>query len=202
LSKSDPRLALEKLATIAGKTTSYRVRNTVKHALLFMLTDAPGNRWIVLEALRSWASAVTKRDKNADGHRQVALQVGLWVAGFTPDPDKMYVEASVMINDHKADVAFLAEKVLWDGDSGATALNRLFALANSAYYETPDPKTQHSAPATEPPATELVRIVTLLTPDLHWWRRLPAVIRLAQRHPTRRKQIRWIFKVARTHHHP
>jgi hypothetical protein len=200
-SKTDPRRALDRLQTIAGKTTSYRVRSTVVHSLLFMLKDAPEHRWIVLEALCSWASAVTKRDKKEDGPRQVALQVGLWVAGFTPNPEKMYVEAGVMINDHKADVAFLAEKVLWDREFGPTGLNRLFALANSAYYETPDRETQHSDPAAEPPATELIRILTLLTPDLHWWHRLPTVIRLSKRHPTRRKQIRWIFKVGRVHHH-
>jgi hypothetical protein len=197
-SKTDPHRALDQLESIAGKTTSYRVRSTVVHSLLFMLKDAPENRWIVLEALRTWASAVTRRDKKQDGPRLVALQVGLWVAGFTPNPENAYVKASVMIDDHKPDVAFLAEKVLWDREFGPTALNRLFALANSAYYETPDPKTQRS----EHPATELVRILTLLTPDLRWWRRLPTVIRLSRRHPTRRKQIRWTFKVAHTHHTP
>ncbi|MET0234795.1 MAG: hypothetical protein ABW224_09180 [Kibdelosporangium sp.] len=201
-SESDPRKALDQLVSICRSTTSARVRWTAFHSVLYMLAEASDSRPIVFETLRTWVQA-SGRDGKADGPRIVGLAVGMWVTGFFPNPEKIYVTATDLAENHADDIGFLAEKVLWDREYGATALNRLFALANTADYDRSMRSQPNLNPSAEPPADsagdELVRILTLITPDLRWWARRRKVASLCGRHPTRRKQIRWIFKTARTY---
>ncbi|MFC5103955.1 hypothetical protein [Kibdelosporangium philippinense] len=193
-SKTDPSLVLDRLHAILVKTDSVVARMSVYHSLLFTLEEAPPHRSTVLSELCAW-SETARRTGADDGPRQVALKVGMWVSGLTPNANNIYVEAAEMITEHSTEVAVLAERALLDRDFGPVALDHLFKLAGVAYYSTAEQAEQ----GTESAGVELVRSLTLLAPDLRWWASWRKVVALCRRHPTRRKPIRWIFKVARRH---
>nr|CEL19375.1 hypothetical protein [Kibdelosporangium sp. MJ126-NF4]CTQ94826.1 hypothetical protein [Kibdelosporangium sp. MJ126-NF4] len=188
-SESEPDTVIDKLHRIAAGTTSANVRMAVVYSLLYALEKSSDNRPAVFDALCVWARA-TRGTGEADGPRQVALKVGMWVSGLTPNPEGKYVKAADMIAEHPAEVSVLLDRVLRDDEVGPQALNRLFTLADKASRGEADD-------ADEPSGAQLLRILTLLTPDLRWWPSRHTVTALVEHHLDRRKQIRWIFTVAR-----
>jgi hypothetical protein len=177
----DPRNALAQLARI-GRFDSRLLQNVVVRAVLVMLKRRD-QRAHVLKTVLSW---VTHRRRH-DSLRTVGLAVGMWIIGLLSPrvfgPDEFMPE-------YDGEVRTLMEKILADPWSGSIALSHLEELATKTNWE-------QAADSSGTAGAELVRIATLITPDLRWWRRHEAVAALCKAHPTMRTRIRHIFRRAR-----
>lgn len=171
----EPEHALKQLHTIArSKWTTPNV--PVAIGLLDMLTDADWHR-TVLDKVVSWS-----RSSGAyPGVRLLATWVGLGAAGVHRWPG---VDADALVRLYPNQVHTLLDHAIADPDEGRQALERVYTLATKAEFD-------RSA------ADDLLRIATLLAPDLRWLRRLRAVEKLCAAHYGMRSKIRWTFRVAR-----
>lgn len=187
--RRDPDLALVQL-THLGNSPNERVQNAVVRGVLDLLSR-PKAEEKVLNKVMSWFR-ISSFDR-PDCLHTVALGVAIWVVGFKRDPDHVTLDPVLLAERYPEQVSILADAVLDDQQFGPLALAYLSQLAWLADaqrgWRGPWPSTDESA--------ELVRLVALLVPDLRWWSRRRVVAALSERHPTRRTEIRWIFRVAR-----
>lgn len=171
----NPELALEQLLTIArSKWTTPNI--PVAIGLLGMLTDADWRQMVLQKVVDS-----SRSSSAYPGVRLVATWVGLSAAGVHPWPG---IDATELVRLFPDEVRTLLEHAFFDPDEGRNALQRIYILATKAEFDL-------SA------SDDLLRITTLLAPDLRWPRRLRSVEKLCGAHYGMRSKIRWIFRAAR-----
>jgi hypothetical protein len=187
--RRDQHAALAQLARI-GRSTSEQVQDAVTRGLLEMLTR-PDCRGHVFGTVVSWLEDAPEPMRPPDGLRTVGLKLGMWVVGFYPEIGFNPVDPATLADEYLSEVSFLTEHILCDKRFGPWALSRLSRLETKADWE------RLAEPDTSTARVELVRILTLVAPDLRRWQRRRTVTRLCKAHPTRRTEIRRIFRTAR-----
>jgi hypothetical protein len=173
--------ALGKLTKIA-ESDSELVRNAVIRGVLDMLSR-PECRPEALAQVRQWAEWY----RRPNGPRMVGLALGMWITGIVRAD---HVDLDGLAENHHKDVRFMMSKILADREFGPIALDHLGKLVTKADW---DRFTRDGNDA----ATELVRLATLVAPDLRWWPRRAQVLPLIRRYPGSGTTIRSIFRAAR-----
>ncbi|MDX8056376.1 hypothetical protein SK571_43975 [Lentzea sp. BCCO 10_0798] len=173
--RRDLAKSLEKLTEI-GKAEYYTSQNAVVAGVLRMLVNED-IRGIAIETVVSWTGARYRRT----GLQPITLALALWVAGFYEHRRAYFIEFGEAFPKHVRD---LLRHALADDEYGEHLLTRLGDLALHARWD-------------EAKAAELVRLTSLIAPDLSWWRRRDAVEAVTFQHPTKRSEIRRIFRIAR-----
>ncbi len=173
--------ALDKLAKIA-ETDSKLVRNAVIRGVLDMLSR-PECRQVAMKRVVEWV----ERSRRGEGTREVGLALALWITGIV---EADHVDLTGIAEEYLREVRFLMSRILADGEFGLIALDRLGYLANRADWD-------RFTGASPDDAEELVRLATLVAPDLRWWARRPHVAKLVRRHQAYGGSIRSIFRAAR-----
>lgn len=168
--------ALAQLARIA-KAEQRTSQDAVIGGMLSMLRNAPDHRERLVDEIVSWAQAKYRRT----GLGPVSLSLALWMLGFTSRADRNLV---ALVEPYGAQVNILANRVMDDLEFGSLALDRLSALASAVRLRSER-------------GPELVRLATLIVPDLRWWHRRSKVAQLVELHSWRRNEIRRTFRAAR-----
>jgi hypothetical protein len=173
--RRDLAASLAKLTEI-GKSDKYTPQNAVVFGVLSMLADEK-IRGIAVDTVVSWTGARYRRT----GLQPITLALGLWVIGFYESSRDYFTEFAEAFPKQVRD---LLKHVLADQEFGEYLLEHLSELALHARWD-------------EAKAAELVRLTTLIAPDLAWWRRREAVEAVTFQHPTKRSEIHRIFRIAR-----
>ncbi|HVK24136.1 MAG TPA: hypothetical protein VM677_22515 [Actinokineospora sp.] len=142
-----------------------RVQAAVVRAVLTLLSRAE-YRDAVVAAVVQWCRA---------GH-PAGLSVAMWVLGFSSDPAVDTPDPARLSVEYPAESAELLAAVLADPDLGVVAVRW---MARKARVGSPD----------------LVRVATLVAPDLSWWARRTQVAWLASCFPD--EDVRRTFRQAR-----
>ncbi|MFI6102305.1 hypothetical protein ACIA8G_42710 [Lentzea sp. NPDC051213] len=167
--------SLEKLTEI-GKSEFYTPQNAVVFGVLSMIADKK-IRGIAIDTVVSWTGAKYRRT----GLQPITLSLGLWVIGFYENSRDYFIEFA---QEFPKQVRDLLKHVLADPEFGEYLLDHLGDLATHARWD-------------EAKAAELIRLTRLVAPDLSWWHRRDAVEAVCFQHPTKRSEIRRIFRIAR-----
>ncbi|MGH3908330.1 MAG: hypothetical protein ACRDTE_29720 [Pseudonocardiaceae bacterium] len=185
----DPNHALVQLSRL-GHTPNERVQNAVVRGVLDLLSQ-PETQGHVLNAVPSWLRE-SSFDRS-DGLRTVALGVAMWVVGFSRDPDSVLVDPVLLAEQYPEQVRILVEAILDDPRFGPLALNHLSQLTWVADLQ----RYRQGYWSVTDESAELLRLATLLAPDLRWLPRRRVVAALGEQHPARRTEIRRILRIAR-----
>ncbi|GAA4870698.1 hypothetical protein [Saccharopolyspora cebuensis] len=169
------RSSLVRLARIA-RSPRQVPQNTVVAGVLGMLSDQVEPELVLREVL-GWSAPQHQRT----GLRRVGLAVGLWVAGLCSGVD---FDVRGLAQSCPDEIGTLVRRVMADPEYGELAVDHLLGLALHARWD--DEK-----------AADLVRITSLVVPDLRWWRRHRRVAALRACHPHRRSAISRVFRAAR-----
>lgn len=188
----EPHTALAQLARI-GRSTNEDVQTAVVRGMLGMLSR-PECAEHVLRTVVLWLKE-PESVVRPDGLHTVGLELAMWVVGFYPDSGPGPVDPAGLSDAYPCEVGFLAGEILFDQQFGPLALSRLSRLATSALWEH---LTKTDASTVR---TKLVRIASLVAPDLRWWQRRRTVASLGTAHPAMRTEIRRIFRTARKIQH-
>lgn len=172
--RRDTPHALVQLAKI-GRSNKSLPQNAVVEGVLTMLTD-PDHRDHVLDNVVAWSNGQNRYN----GLRPVSLSLAMWIIGFFRATELDGIDFGEL---YRPQVNILVRRVLADPEFSSYAISRLHDLATQMWDRRA--------------AIELVRLATLITPDLRWWRRRRIVGSLVAQHPTRRTTIQLAFRAAR-----
>lgn len=184
----NPSYALRQLERV-GRSNSSRVQSGVIRSLLVMLSR-PETEKSAIEILVPWLWSF--RHGQPDGLRMVALGVGIWATGFIRDPEHVALDPASLAERYPEALRTLAEHIVCDSLLGPPAVAYLSRLMKRAELE----QKRQLAPSNDDASAELLRLVSLLTPNLRWSTRRKRANELAEQHPIRRSKIRRIFKMA------
>lgn len=173
--RRDLTASLAKLTEI-GKSDKYTPQNAVVFGVLSMIANKK-IRGIAIDTVVSWTGARYRRT----GLQPITLALGLWVIGFYRDSRDYFIEFA---QEFPKQVRDLLKHVLADPEFGEALLEHLGELALHARWD-------------EAKAAELIRLTSLIAPDLSWWRRRDSVEAVCFQHPTKRSEIHRIFRIAR-----
>lgn len=187
--QSGEQAVLDNIAEIARQPAA-SIRGTAAGVVLRLMTSQ--DRFEpVLRSVVGWV-ADEKSARRKDGLRPVAQLIGMYLLRM------IEIDRRIKLELDPADVADryphecqrLVVQIMDDRLYGREVLNYLSDL--TVWHDlvaVDETARQH--------ATELVRITRLLAPGLRWWERRRTVSRLRRRYPTRRTDIRHVFRIAR-----
>ncbi|GAA3359483.1 hypothetical protein [Saccharopolyspora gregorii] len=168
--------ALAQLARI-GRSSEKTPQDVVIGGMLRLILDWPEHHEILIDTVVTWSDLRHRKT----GLRLVSLNLALWLAGFTRKADRRIVEQTARFEEQ---IRILVQRALADSDFGVTALRHLSGLILEARVNPGVRK-------------ELIRLARLIVPDLSRQQCRRKVADLAVLYPTRRHDIRRIFRTAR-----
>lgn len=175
--------------TCLGHSSNERVQNAVVQGVLDLLSRRDA-RDRVLNTVVAWLSRSSFT--RSDGLHTVALAVAMGVVGFSSESAPVTADSALLAEAYPEQVCVLAEAVFDDQQFGPIALTKLSWLARMADLEL----RRESDWSTMPASAQLLRLVSLLSPDLRWWARRRMAAALGRQYPTKRTEIRRIFRIA------
>ncbi|HVV13121.1 hypothetical protein [Amycolatopsis sp.] len=183
----EPETALEQLTEIA-RTESFRVKNAVI-AMMLVIMSEPAHRNLGVKAVLAWLTDRRSR-RERDNLPRVAADLTLWLLGLYSDNGTDLIDADEITREYPEEFRQLTWQVALDPTHGPLLLSALYNRTERSTFNAGGKKRRKSQ-------DELLRVVTLLEPDLRFWRRLPGMLLLRHRHPIRRAMIWEIFRSAR-----
>ncbi|GAA4667015.1 MULTISPECIES: hypothetical protein [Amycolatopsis] len=184
--ETDRERALERLAEIA-RTDSARAGDAVIAAVLVSLADN-ANAPVILRTVQDWL-ADKKSLRTRDGLRRVALELAMWLLGVWTEDDVPLVDAAELSLRHPEEMRALAWTIAMDRSYGPGYLRRLVSLCDQGTLRGTSAKARADR-------AEFLRLARLLCPDLRWRSRLETTLLWGLCHPTRRRQMRYLFRAA------
>jgi hypothetical protein len=180
--------ALARLGRIA-RTRSLLVGHGVMVAVVQLLTHAE-HRDDVLARLLSWCRT-HDRTGGAENVRVVGFATALHACGLVPERDRGPLDPRPLAEEYPGLVRELALLALRDREAGQLGIDWLDELRQRVEVDK-----LATGPKVAEQRAELVRLARLVAPDLRWWRRRKVVASLSRKHPSRRRSIRRVFRVA------
>jgi hypothetical protein len=146
---------------------------------------------LLLRTVVSWSDD-RRSVRDHDGLRALGVDIGTYLLRLRPDDDLKAIKTipAMLAADYPDECRRLIKRIVADPDFGPMALSVLHELT----YWYPLLSIDEQARVR---ATDLLRNVRLLVPDLRWWRRIRTVADLCRSLPTHRQQIRRIMRIAR-----
>ncbi|KAA9155926.1 hypothetical protein FPZ12_028825 [Amycolatopsis acidicola] len=183
----DPQTALGRLTEIA-RTNSKQVKVAVIGTMLALVSH-PVHRRLAIEAICTWFDDQQSL-RERDNLRDVAADLVLWLLNVHPEGSIELVDTAELLKEFREEF----RKLIW-----RVALHPVhgFVLLSELYARTERRTARASYKTVRRSREELLRVATLLEPDLRFWHRLPGMLLLAHCHPIRRAHIREIFRSAR-----
>lgn len=169
--------ALHQLTRI-GKSQERTPQDAVIEGMLEMLRN-PEHRERVLEVIVSWSEPRYQ----LTGLRPVSLSLTLWILDFTLRDRPSFAN---FVEGFGPQTRTLLRRLMQDLEFALIAVDHLSLLVLRAQTSEDD-------------ARKLVRLTSLIVPDLRWPHRRRWVSDLTRTHPQRQHEIRRIFRHARRH---
>lgn len=169
--------ALRQLTRI-GKSQERTPQDAVIEGVLEMLRNSD-HRERIVEAVVSWSGPRYQ----LTGLRPVSLSLALWLLGFTLRDRPGFADFA---DEFGPQARTLLRRLLGDLEFALIAVDHLSLLVLRAQWS-------------EDTARKLVRLTSLIVPDLRWPHRHRGVSDLVRTHPQRKHEIRRIFRHARRH---
>jgi len=182
-----PKSAMDKIAGIA-RQRSPSIHDTAVATVLRLMTSTD-RLGPVLRSVVNWAED-WESYRHEDGLRSVARDIGTYLLRMIDRRFDLKLDPADVADRYPHDCKRLVSQIIDDRIHGIEVLNYLLELANWHHLIAADETARQHA-------TELVRITRLLAPGLRWRERCRAVSRLCRRHPIRRHDVRYIFRIAR-----